>query len=515
MLEILADERASPCAELVRLAKVDAMMLYGRKATEAIMSINVQANGIEEAMDFQNVVDSIEAMTCVVSVEKLENGRYGDIRIVTGNHAYIDSIENPAPGTQMLTTEFVPNSIYTRYLTQDLNFEDYCYRSAVQKKCLHSYAHPDRMDVWFNMTFLPIGPNDGNIYYCTYTMEINFEPSTERLSNVSGELASAVLETSLKLSGSRDFKATMDDVIKDIRELCESEYCCVFLLDEEAQTCKIFCEDLAEGSDMPSRGNIEDINFFELAQTWEDTIAGSNCLIVKSEQDMEVMKKRNPLWQESLAQFGVETIVLFPIKFQNELLGYMWTTNFEPDKAGRIKETLELTTYVLGLEISSHQLMNKLRVLSSRDMLTGLLNRNEMNNRIDSMQSGKSGDGGTIGVVFADLNGLKRINDAEGHDAGDELLKNAACAMRDVFNDEEAFRVGGDEFLALMVGVTEQDVARKIEALREAAKNYKGVVFAIGGCVAQCGEDVSRAMRLSDELMYKDKQVYYETHPKR
>ena len=84
--------------------------------------------------------------------------------------------------------------------------------------------------------------------------------------------------------------------------------------------------------------------------------------------------------------------------------------------------------------------------------------------------------------------------------------------MQDVFNDEEAFRVGGDEFLALMVGATEQDVERKIEALREASKNYEDVVFAIGGCVAKDGEDVRRAMRLSDELMYEDKNAYYETH---
>ncbi len=466
-------------------------------------------------MDFQSVVDGIDAMTCVVSVEKLDNDRYGDIRIVTGNRAYIDSIEKPAPGTQMLTTEFVPNSIYTRYFTKDLNFEDYCYRSAVHKKCLHSYAHPDRMDVWFNMTFLPLGPDDGNICYCTYTMEINFEPSTERLSNVSGELASAVLETSLKLSGSRDFRATMDDVIKDIRELCESEYCCVFLLDEEAQTCEVLCEDIVEWSEMPKRANIEEVNLYEHAKTWEDTIAGSNCLVVKSEQDMEVVKERNPVWQESLAQFGVETIVLFPIKFQNELLGYMWATNFAPEKAGRIKETLELTTYVLGLEISSHLLMDKLRVMSSRDMLTGLLNRNEMNNLVDSLQSGELGGGKAIGVVFADLNGLKRVNDAGGHDAGDELLRNAARAMLDVFNGEEAFRVGGDEFLALMVGATEQDVERKIEALREASKKYEGVVFAIGGCVAKDGGDVRRAMHQSDELMYEDKSAYYKAHPKR
>ena len=466
-------------------------------------------------MDFQSAVDAIDAMTCVVSVEKLGDDRYGDIRIVTGNKAYIDSIEKPVPGTEMLTTEFVPNSLYTRYFTQDLNFEDYCYRSAVKKKCLHSYAHPDRMDLWFNMTFLPLGPDDGNICYCTYTMEINFEPSTERLSNVSGELASAVLETSLKLSGSRDFKATMDDVIKDIRELCESEYCCVFLLDEEQHTCRILCEDIVDWSDMPKRGNINDLNFYELARTWEDTIAGSNCLVVKNDQDMEVVRQRNQPWQESLVQFGVKTIVLFPIKFQNELLGYMWATNFAPENAGRIKETLELTTYVLGLEISSHLLLDKLRVLSTRDMLTGLLNRNEMNNRVENLRNGEMGDGKTIGVVFADLNGLKRVNDRGGHDAGDKLLKNAARAMRDVFCDEEAFRVGGDEFLALIIGASEQDVAAKIDELREAAKNYSDVVFAIGGCVAKDGEDLQRALRLSDELMYKDKSAYYKAHANR
>ena len=96
----------------------------------------------EEIMDFQKVADSIGAMTCVVSVEKRPEGGYGDIRIVTGNKAYIDSIEHPVGEVQMLTSRFTPNSLYTDYLTRDLNFEDFCYRAAVEKRCLHSYAHP-------------------------------------------------------------------------------------------------------------------------------------------------------------------------------------------------------------------------------------------------------------------------------------------------------------------------------------------------------------------------------------
>ena len=53
-------------------------------------------------MDFQSIVDGIQTMACVVSVEKKPNDTYGDVRIVTGNKAYISSIENPAPGTEML-----------------------------------------------------------------------------------------------------------------------------------------------------------------------------------------------------------------------------------------------------------------------------------------------------------------------------------------------------------------------------------------------------------------------------
>ena len=117
-------------------------------------------------MDFQTVVDSISTAACVVSVEKISDDNYGTIRIVTGNRIYIDSIEKPMGGVEMLVRKFVPNSEYTNYLNRDLNFEDSCFNAAVKKKCLNAYAHPARFDVWFNMSFIPLGPDDGNICYC-------------------------------------------------------------------------------------------------------------------------------------------------------------------------------------------------------------------------------------------------------------------------------------------------------------------------------------------------------------
>ncbi|MBR0145100.1 MAG: hypothetical protein IJM25_00365 [Eubacterium sp.] len=61
-------------------------------------------------MDYQAVVDGFSAMACIVSVEKNPDRNQRIYRIVTGNRAYIETIEHPAPGTEMLTNTFTPNA---------------------------------------------------------------------------------------------------------------------------------------------------------------------------------------------------------------------------------------------------------------------------------------------------------------------------------------------------------------------------------------------------------------------
>ena len=466
-------------------------------------------------IDFQSLVDGMGAMTCVISVEKREDGSCGEIRIVTGNASYIESIEHPAGNYQMLTNKFEPNSIYTKYLTRDLNFEDFCFRSAVMRKCLHSYVKPDRIPAWFNMTFMPLAQIDGNIYYCTYTMEINFEANTERLSTLSGELASAVLETCIKLRGSNDFQATMNDIINDLGKLCKAEHCCVFLMDTYERRCAVLCEAFGEGSKLLPMETYVDDKFYDIADSWEGTIAGSNCLIVKNERDMEVVKERNPIWYESLTNAGVKNIVLFPLKNRDELLGYIWTINYDPEEAPKIKETLELTTFILGSELGNHLLLERLQILSSKDMLTGVLNRNEMNNLVDRMSQDNSDGKKGVGVIFADLNGLKTVNDECGHNAGDTLLKDAAKALNEVFPSENIYRAGGDEFTVIIKGITQDQLEEKIKMLRKAAEKYPQLSFAIGGRVEEDEKNVRTALRLADQNMYADKRKFYEEHPER
>lgn len=464
-------------------------------------------------MDYQNLVDNIGAMACVVSVEKIDSNRYGKLRIVTGNKLYIDSIEKPAPEVNILTNKFIPNSDYTDYLSRDLNFENYCFMSAVHRKCLHSYAHPDRMNIWFNMTFLPVGPNEGNILHCLYIMEMEYKADPKLLSNIDTCSASTVLQIALKLSGTENFKESMNDVIYTIRDICEAEHCCILTMNTSEKTCEVLCEAFSKESRLLPMKTYVDDTFYKIAESWEKTISGSNCLIAKNDQDMEVVRERNPEWYESLHDAGAKNIVIFPLKYHDSLLGYIWAINFNSENTIKIKETLELSTYILGIELGNNLLLNKLKVLSSKDMLTGVMNRNEMNNYINSIVSKNKASLSQINrsvcVIFSDLNGLKNVNDEKGHSAGDLLLKNAAAVLKEVFDEREIYRAGGDEFTMIIPGMSEEEMLLKMEDIRTLSSKYDNLSFSLGGCYDENINNIEHALKISDERMYEDKKKYY------
>ncbi len=210
---------------------------------------------------------------------------------------------------------------------------------------------------------------------------------------------------------------------------------------------------------------------------------------------------------------NIRSLVLFPLKSGEQIIGYIWTLNFNTEDTVKIKETLELTTFFIGSEIANRLLMERLRVLSSVDMLTGIMNRNIMNNRIDRVIAGKDKLDDPYAIIFTDLNGLKKYYDTKGHQVGDEMLKEAAKMLSDVFYDAEVYRVGGDEFMVIACKMEPDVVNKRVEELIEKASLSERVRFAVGVSLSKDEPDILKAMRLADQRMYEDKKRYYETHP--
>jgi len=467
-------------------------------------------------MDLQKLVDSFEGITCIISVEKRPDGSCGEIRIKTGNAAFVRNIETPYPGAPKIV--FVPDSPYMTFLPKDLNFEDMVYRSAVLKHPRHTYVHPERYPFWFNIYTMPLTSDDENVGYCTYTMEFTEDADMDMMSNRSKEAASDVLKACLKLRGTSDFVRNVNEVIEDVRALCGAEGCGMMLVDAEERYYEVVAESLDKNSSLSSIKSY--LTSFEaaenLAKSWSDCVAGSDCIIVKNRSEMDYLADLSKEWFDQLVESKVNSVVLFPLKYNERLLGFLWATNFAVENTVRIKETLELTTFFLASEISNHQLLGRLELMSTMDMLTGVLNRNAMNDRIAQLAEDEKGLPDTIGIVYADLNGLKNMNDSKGHTAGDSMLKGVAKILRRIFRDSSVYRAGGDEFVIFAENVSKDEFDKRLEELYKAAAESEDLSFAIGSIYCdRRTDDIKAAIKKADEKMYADKDRYYKLHPER
>ena len=155
-------------------------------------------------------------------------------------------------------------------------------------------------------------------------------------------------------------------------------------------------------------------------------------------------------------------------------------------------------------------LLRELEELSQIDTLTGTLNRRAMQNRMKKLETRRTKP---FGVVNIDLNGLKVVNDLEGHEAGDKLLIQAGELLRKVFYQEDIFRTGGDEFVIITSGIDQETFYRKVKRLRDDAEKNSKVSFAVGEFWSEGEQDMKAVFRYADERMYADKKAFYEIHP--
>lgn len=119
-------------------------------------------------------------------------------------------------------------------------------------------------------------------------------------------------------------------------------------------------------------------------------------------------------------------------------------------------------------------------------------------------------------VASIDMNGLKTINDSRGHEAGDRALRMIGRALRSIMNRKTlAYRVGGDEFIALFFQADEAEINHALEKF-ETAVQQDGLSVSIGLAVRQNARDsLDELIRKSDQKMYENKSSYYRAHDRR
>ena len=416
-------------------------------------------------MDFQNIVDSIYAPACIVSVEKRPDGRYGEIRLAAGNKKYADLLDDRMrPNVSGYGTDasgsFVPGLLYTEYFQQNINFEDVCFQAAILKKEVHTYAHIYNVDVWFDIYALPLETEEEDICYCLYFTVPNNDADTILDTFSISRATNDVLKTCIKLHKAANLKEAMEGVIADIRLICNAEGCSVLLLDEEQEEYSILAADFVPNSTIKRVTEFD--GYYDIANSWKNMLGEEgDCIIVRNDEEMENISRINNPWYLTLVEAGVKSVVLFPLRQGNELLGFIWAVNFDTENTQRIKETLELTTFFFSSHIARYNTYMRLKHMSYTDALTGLPNRFALTEYISSLIE----KGDKFAAVSIDLNDFKHVNDTLGFDAGNRVLIDVTGRLKAVSDNDPSDTVkyltciGGDEFFLVISGYkTEEEL---------------------------------------------------------
>jgi two-component system cell cycle response regulator len=168
------------------------------------------------------------------------------------------------------------------------------------------------------------------------------------------------------------------------------------------------------------------------------------------------------------------------------------------------------------------RVQEELLYLALRDELTGLYNRRAF--RVLARRSLRSAHRlqRQVLVFFADLDGLKRINDRFGHGEGDRALSRAAAGFKATFNNESDIvaRLGGDEFIALVIeedGRRADDLCRHLRqsvAARGAGESRYALTLSVGAARSDSERpnSLSELMAQADSALYRDKRSR-QRHP--
>ena len=190
-------------------------------------------------------------------------------------------------------------------------------------------------------------------------------------------------------------------------------------------------------------------------------------------------------------------------------LPHMFELPIDRMSAAVVAALVTMFAYLFALRVSSdHQVLEE---LASLDALTGLPNRRMMERALEEAMVLHRAGKRSHGLLIADLDHFKEVNDSYGHAAGDVAIADLGAILKfEMRKYDRVFRFGGEEFVMLLDADTPEDLRAASERLRQAVRNgLRGpagrITVSLGGAMAGEEERWQEWFSLADEALYRAK----------
>lgn len=203
---------------------------------------------------------------------------------------------------------------------------------------------------------------------------------------------------------------------------------------------------------------------------------------------------------------GVQSLMAAPLMENQDIIGLIGVDN--PNHNMKEMVLLQSVSFFVVDDIKKKKLTSQLITLSYKDTLTGVWNRNKY---LEILYAFELSMPNQLGIIYADINGLKNANDLHGHQYGDCLIRRAAQILNSLFANR-VYRIGGDEFVILYTDISHDEFTKKITHLYKNLHEEKECSLSIGFKWVEHENSIHKQIVAADEMMYADKQRYYREH---
>lgn len=440
---------------------------------------------IDEAMDL------LQVPSCILDAGGLVDSREAICRHV--NPAFCRFMEKEKE--ELIERPFYQLGI----MDKDSSWLNALSRAISDNQVIWGRLYAEKPGKWLRFVLAPVGENR----VCSFSfLDISGEEKTRRRLCRDNATDKAIIRAIRRLISEPSFSRAIDRILQDLSRAIHPDR--LYILETDRKTISNTYEWCAPGvkSEMVS---LQNLPYDEYMLSWEKCLETDTSVVIP---DIEELRKQGDIdGYNILKRQNIRNLMSTPLYYQGKLIGFLVADNYEENEMMNTRYLLETVGAFMAMYVVNRRLLEQLEFASGNDSLTGVKNRNAMDIYFNR-HAGES----QLGVLFIDVNGLKYVNDTQGHAEGDRLLQNLAEFLCRYFPRDNIYRSGGDEFVIVTPGTTEEKMRGKTRKIKDAMQK-ESFSFAIGYAVSD-HRGIQHAAIRADQRMYQDKREYYQTLPK-
>lgn len=318
------------------------------------------------------------------------------------------------------------------------------------------------------------------------------------------EISQTLIQCVTELSAKQETEQSIQNLLSIIGRYYHGDRSYIFELDQSRNEIRNTYEYVSETS-TSQKEKSQHISM-EAIRPWFDVVCAQGLVYVEDTE--KTQDQYGPQVQQMLEGRGLKSLIAMPLMREGETVGFLGIDN--PKERCEDLQLLRSLRFFVNSSLEAQARQEALRNLSYTDRLTGLYNRNRYMYLLEKYGKQPLSQ---VGTAYIDLNEMKRVNDEQGHEAGDRLLQKTAEQLMAVFPGK-AYRIGGDEFVVLVADVPKALFENHLDELRHLAVQ-NGLNLSCGAVWAEHCENLERQLEEADRRMYQEKEAYYSTRPER